>query len=95
MKEEEYVSYGVYAIGSKFFILGFRGIGCKVITCTEPERVFEHLKKGIYIIEPELANPIHEKLEKINNTDPEITIIVYGSDTLQSHIERATGMVLK
>ncbi|MFH1447787.1 MAG: hypothetical protein ABIG39_02900 [Candidatus Micrarchaeota archaeon] len=95
MSEDDYIIHHMYAIGSKFFVLGFRGIGCKTVICTKPEDIFQHLKKGIYIIDPSLASPVHERLEKINNIDPEVTIIIYGSETLQSHIERATGMVLK
>ena len=87
--------YPIYSIGSKYFVLGFKGAGCVPIVCEKPEEIFNHLKKGVYIIEPSLANKVYERLEAINTTDPEITIIVYGTDSLQRHIERATGMVLE
>jgi vacuolar-type H+-ATPase subunit F/Vma7 len=93
-QDELYAGYAVCAIGSKYFVLGFRGIGCRAVLCTDPEEMLGHLKRGIYIIEPSLARPVHDKLERINNTDPDVTIIVYGSESLQDHIERATGMVL-
>jgi vacuolar-type H+-ATPase subunit F/Vma7 len=87
--------YHVHAIGSKYFVLGFRGAGCVPIICENPEDIFGQLKKGIYIIEPSLAKRVYEQLEAINTTDPEITIIVYGTDSLARHMERATGMVLE
>ncbi len=85
----------VYAIGSKYFLLGFRGAGCTPIICGKPSEIFSHLKRGVYIIEPSLAKPVYEQLERINTADPEITLIVYGTDSLQKSIERATGMVLE
>ena len=86
---------GVHAIGSKHFVLGFAGAGCAPIICNDPEAIFAHLKNGIYIIEPSLAKKVYDRLEWINTTDPKITIIVYGTDSLARHMERATGMVLE
>ena len=85
----------IVAIGSKYFVLGFKGAGCVPIICETPEDIFISLKKGIYIIEPSLAKPVYGRLEAINTTDPEITIIVYGTDSLAQNIERATGMVMQ
>ena len=85
----------IHAIGSKYFVLGFKGAGCVPIICEKPEEVVSHLKTGIYIIEPSLAKPVYDRLEAINTTDPEITIIVYGTDSLARNIERATGMVMQ
>jgi vacuolar-type H+-ATPase subunit F/Vma7 len=84
----------IYAMGSKFFVLGFKGAGASPIVCEEPSDVLAHLKRGIYVVEPELAKPIQSQLERINSTNPDITIIVYGTESLQRQIERATGMVL-
>jgi vacuolar-type H+-ATPase subunit F/Vma7 len=88
-------NYAVYAVGSKYFTLGFRGAGCATIECNAPEELFSHLTKGIYIVEPSLAMPVYEKIERINSLNPEITIIVYGTESLHQHIQRATGMVQK
>jgi vacuolar-type H+-ATPase subunit F/Vma7 len=88
-------NYPVHVIGSKYFVLGFGGAGCTKIICEKPEEIFMHLKKGIYIIEPTLAKKVYGRLEGINTTDPEITIIVYGTDSLAKHMERATGIVLE
>lgn len=85
----------IYAVGSRFFVLGFKGAGASPLVCEEPSDVLAHLKKGIYIVEPELARPIYSQLERINSTNPEITIIVYGTDSLNRQIERATGMAIK
>ena len=85
----------VYAVGSKYFVLGFAGAGASPIICEKPEEIFAHLKKGIYIIEPSLAKDVYRRLEGINTTNPEITIIVYGADSLKGHIERAMGMALE
>jgi vacuolar-type H+-ATPase subunit F/Vma7 len=85
--------YDVYAVGSKYFTLGFRGAGCATIECNNSQELFSHLKQGIYIVEPSLAMPVYGKIERINSTNPKITIIVYGTESLQLHIQRATGMV--
>jgi vacuolar-type H+-ATPase subunit F/Vma7 len=89
------VNKQIYAIGSKMFVLGFRGAGCKPIICNKPKDALAHLKEGICILEPSLAKPITAEIEKLNREDSEVTIIVYGTDSLMRSIEKATGIVLK
>ncbi|MCX6778157.1 MAG: hypothetical protein NT157_04705 [Candidatus Micrarchaeota archaeon] len=85
----------VRAIGSKQFVLGFRAADCEVFECENPSEVLGHLAPGVCIVEKRLADAIEGELGKINAADPNISVVIYGSDRVFRAIEMATGMSMR